>query len=89
MLIEFVTFRASIVRRGSDLASEFAKNFKFKKLEVVCKTMNMNVSLRKSFVKFAMSFLWVGAARKLMTMPQSLLSLYDASISCRYHTLLD
>lgn len=47
--------------------------------------MNMNVSLRKSFVEFAMSFLEVRAAWELRTMPRSVTAalsplLSDASI---------
>ncbi|XP_059441149.1 uncharacterized protein LOC132173627 isoform X2 [Corylus avellana] len=59
---------ASIVRRGSGLASEFAKKFDFKlkvfsKLAEYKKNRNekrMKRSLRKAFVGFAMSFLEVG-----------------------------
>ncbi|KAJ7963838.1 Nucleolar pre-ribosomal-associated protein 1 [Quillaja saponaria] len=59
---------ASIVRRGSGLASKVAKNFDFKlgefmKLGVYKKKRNeerRKQSMRKSFVGFAMSFLEVG-----------------------------
>ncbi|XP_009352441.2 LOW QUALITY PROTEIN: uncharacterized protein LOC103943806 [Pyrus x bretschneideri] len=59
---------ASIVRRGSGLASEVAKNFDFKlqgffKMGEFKKKQGekrMKLSLRKSFVGFAMSFLEVG-----------------------------
>ncbi|KAM1057176.1 hypothetical protein ACFX2A_031156 [Malus domestica] len=59
---------ASIVRRGSGLASEVAKNFDFKlqgffKMGEFRKKQGekgMKLSLRKSFVGFAMSFLEVG-----------------------------
>ncbi|XP_050368197.1 uncharacterized protein LOC126786419 [Argentina anserina] len=60
---------AAIVRRGSVLASEVEKKFDFK-LQGFCKLgvckmreneKKMKLSLRKSFVAFAMSFLEVGA----------------------------
>uniref|UniRef100_A0A2P2MX40 Uncharacterized protein MANES_15G088800 n=1 Tax=Rhizophora mucronata TaxID=61149 RepID=A0A2P2MX40_RHIMU len=64
---------ASLVRRGSGLASEVAKNFNFKiqgfsKLAEYRQRQNdkkMKYSTRKAFVGFAMSFLEVGKPRLL------------------------